>query len=384
MRQGKEDGEEAAASGARALGADHSAVIRDHVADHIEAEAKAVVGPRAGAVLLPEAFEGERQEGGAHPFARVRNSHARLVVDQVHRDIDPAPRRSEFDRVRKQVGRGLLQAARIAADPERDGPLGPREGDALHRGIGGGYVHRDLNHAPQVDELGMEHQSARGDAGRVEQVFDDPLEGARAAIDDLKGAFLLGLIEASLFQEPEPHQDRTQGSAQFMGEEGQEFVLEVARRLGPVPGQFLALHETGDVAGHEAAVHVNALAEEADSVGEDLADGAVRGSQPVLVGLDDSPVGEAIQDPRVGVGLHHELGAGTADVFGGAHSQKIELRLIGPEDAAVRSHAAQADRGLSEELSQLRFALRQSHMAPAFHTLRRPARLATTVTSSEG
>ena len=212
-------------------------------------------------------------------------------------------------------------------------------------------VDRHLDDAPDVDELRVEHEAAGGDARGVEQVLDDALQRARAALDDLEGALPLGGIEAALPQEAEPHQDRAQGRAELVGKQGQELVLEAARRLRPVPRGLLPLQDARDVAGDQAAVDELTVAEERVSVDQDLLDGAVPGSKAGLVGFDRLPAGEPTEDVGGDLRLDEEVGDVLADVLGLGIPDELQLGAVRPEDAPVAAHPAQADRGVIEELA---------------------------------
>jgi hypothetical protein len=128
------------------------------------------------------------------------------------------------------------------------------EGQALESRVACRGVDSDLDQAPDVDELQVEHEPTCTGARRVEQVFDDALQGACAALDDLERTLLLCGIEPALPQQAEPHQYRSQGSAELVGKQRQELVLEMARRLRPMLPGLRPLHEAGDVARDQAAV----------------------------------------------------------------------------------------------------------------------------------
>ena len=248
-------------------------------------------------------------------------------------------------------------------------PGRPREGQALEGRVARRGIDGDLDHAPDVDELRVEHEPACGDARRVEQVFDDALQRACAALDDLERTLPLGGIEPALPQEAEPHQDRSQGRAQLVGKQGQELVLEMARRLRPMPRGLLPLHEAGDVASDEAAVDESAVAEEPASIDQDLLDGAVLGSKAGLIGSDALLAGEPAEDVGGGLRLDEKLGDVLADVLGLGVPDEVQLGPVRPEDAPVGAHPAQADRGVIEELAQLLVALGQSHLALALSSV---------------
>ena len=123
---------------------------------------------------------------------------------------------------------------------------------------------------------------------------------------------------------------------------------------------------------------------QAAAVDQHLLEGAVASLEAGLVRVDAFAAREAPQDVRDRRGLGQKLIEGTSHALGLTAAHQIELGLVGPDDPALRIHPAQPDGRPLEELSEFRIALRQSQMAPAFHTLRRAARLATTVTSSDG
>ena len=197
------------------------------------------MGAGAGAVLLPEPLERERQERGAHPLAVVLDAEPGLMVDPVQADPHVASGWSELDGVRQQVGHGLLQSAGVSPHPERRLPRRPGQGQALEGCVARYGIDGGLDHAAQVHELRVEHEPARRDPRRVEQVLDDALQGACAALDDLERALPPGGIESTLAQQAEPHQYRSERRAQLVGEQRQELVLEMARRLGAMPRALL-------------------------------------------------------------------------------------------------------------------------------------------------
>ena len=100
-RNERREGSPSPRTGARRL--DATAVMFHHVAHHIETQTQAMVGARAGAVLLAEPLEGEGQELRAHSLAAVGDAQTGLPVDGVQGDFDRASGWSELDRVREEV-----------------------------------------------------------------------------------------------------------------------------------------------------------------------------------------------------------------------------------------------------------------------------------------
>ena len=79
--------------------------------------------------------------------------------------------------------------------------------------------------------LRVQREPAGGDARGVQQVLDDVLQRARAAVHDLERAGDLVRIGAALAEQAEPEQHRSEGRPQLVREQRQEVVLQVARLL---------------------------------------------------------------------------------------------------------------------------------------------------------
>ena len=242
-RKGKHHRERAPPPRAGGFRPHQAAMMPDHVANHIETQAQAVVGAGARAVLLPEPLEREGQEPRAHALAAVGDAEPGLLVDGVQTDLDAASGRGELDGVREKVGHGLLQPARIPHHPDRGLPRRPGEDHAFEGGIRRGGVHCHPDHVPQIEQLRDQLEAAGGDARGMEQVFDDAFQGARAALDDPEGALPFRGRQLPFLKQAEPYEDGAQGRSQLVGEQGQELVLQVARLLHPMTRGLLPLQE---------------------------------------------------------------------------------------------------------------------------------------------
>src|SRR2546427_10906730 len=87
--EGQLHDERRALSLARALGGDTAAVELDQVLHERQPEAEAAVGPRGGAVLLPETVEDERENVGADAPARVAHHDLDVGADALEVDLHP-------------------------------------------------------------------------------------------------------------------------------------------------------------------------------------------------------------------------------------------------------------------------------------------------------
>ena len=355
--QGKQHREGAAPSRTGALRARDAAVMADHVTDDVEAQPETVVGAGARGVLLAEPLESERQEGRAHPLAVVLDPEPGLPVRRVQGHLDAAPGWRELDGVRQQVRDGLLQPARVTRHPDRHLPVRRVERQPLDRRVPGRGVQGHLDDTPEVDELRAEHEPAGGDARRVEEVLDDALQGARAALDDLEGAVGLGGIGFSLPEETEPHQDRSERRPQLVGEQRQELVLEAARVHRAVPRGLLPLQERGDVADHPAAVDELLVPREAVRPDQHASDGAVPRPQAHLVVLDRLLATEAAEHLVGGLGLDEVPGDGVAARLVLGAPEQLPAGAVRPEQEPFGIHPADTDRGVGEELDELLAAL---------------------------
>ena len=266
-------------AGPGALGLDLPAVVLDHVPHHVEAEPEALVGPRLGAVLLPEALEREGHEAGAHALAGVADAEPRVLERRVDRHVDAAAGRRELDRVREQVRDRLLQAPRVAHDPHRQVGEGAGEQHAVDRRVAAGRLQRLLDDTAQVEALRVQRQPAGGDARGVQQVLDDVLQRARAAVHDLVRSGDLVRVGAPLAEQAQPEQHRSQGSPELVREQRQEVVLQVARLLRARAGRLLQAQDGRDVAREAAAVHEASVVEERVAVDQHVLHGAVGGDQ---------------------------------------------------------------------------------------------------------
>src|SRR2546426_646282 len=86
-----------------ASGADTAAVELDQVLHERQPEAEAAVGPRGGAVLLPETVEDERENVGADAPARVAHHDLDVRADALEVDLHPPSLRGELHRVHQQI-----------------------------------------------------------------------------------------------------------------------------------------------------------------------------------------------------------------------------------------------------------------------------------------
>ena len=129
-----------------------------------QSEPEPAVGPRAGAVALPEALEDVRHELGVDADAGVGDHDLGPSRHAAQADADLARRRRELDRIGDQVPDDLLETVGIAEDR-----AGPRiedglDLDALGVGRRPHRVQRGLDHGHQIDRPRVEPKLAAHDA----------------------------------------------------------------------------------------------------------------------------------------------------------------------------------------------------------------------------
>jgi hypothetical protein len=145
----------------------------------------------------------------------------------------------ELDAVGQQVRHDLLKTRRIAQcfgglrfaiEDQRDALCRSRRTDGIDRG---------LEHWDQIDQRRLDPQLARGDARRVEQVFDDLNLRLRVALNDRDGAVDRIDVYSANPKQVRVAEDCAQGRPQLVGNQREEFVLRTARRFGDRSGRLL-------------------------------------------------------------------------------------------------------------------------------------------------
>src|SRR5262247_3113691 len=210
---------------ARALGLDRSAMQLDQVFDERQSKAESAVPSGARRVGLAEAFKDIGQEIRADAFARVAHGDANVRVNALQARFDAASLRGELDGVGEQVPDHLLQARWVAGDLadfrgeislERD-PFGVRR--RVDR------LNRLLNYRDQINRPDLQPELAADDAGRVEQVINQLRLRLSATLDDLRRLLDLLSVQPAVAQHSGVSEHRVQRRAQFMRNQGEEFIL---------------------------------------------------------------------------------------------------------------------------------------------------------------
>ncbi|MNU89793.1 hypothetical protein D3C71_796430 [compost metagenome] len=203
--------------------------------DDGQAQSRAAVFARSGAVGLAKRLEDGRRRFRRHPDARVAHFHADLAGGGAA-DIDGnlAPFR-ELGGVIEQVGEDLAQAHGVAAHVLRHvGGDAAGKFDGLALDAVGKQRHHIVDHLAQVEGDMFEHQLARLDLGKVEDVVDDAQQAFAGAVHRVHETLLLGAQFRAL-QQFRHAQHAIHRRADLVAHLGQEF------RLGAVGGVGLGL-----------------------------------------------------------------------------------------------------------------------------------------------
>src|SRR5262249_42660763 len=140
--------------------------------------------------------------------------------------------RGELNRIRKQVPDDLLQPGGVTDDDLRSRDVTRAQLDAFG-------LRQRAHHIEGVGEYGVDVQRARfqpqlaaNNASGVEQIFDQSQLRPGVALDDVAGLFQLLQVMWVLAQQAVVTEDRVQGRAQFVRDNGEEFILAAVRGLG--------------------------------------------------------------------------------------------------------------------------------------------------------
>lgn len=297
-RRGEErerDTEGGAAAEAGTVGADFAAVEFDELHDDRETEAEAAVLARGGGVGLAKAFENVGQKIGGDAGAVVLHAEEDVGRPVIEEDVDLAADGRELDRVGQEVPDDLLQPGAVAHD---FGAVGGEAGDDANAfGVGGGAdrIDRGGDDHSEVDALDEKANLAGGDPAHVEQVLDELGLDAGVALDDFEAFGELGGRVGAFLQDLGPAEDRVEGSAELVGEGGEEIVLQAAGAFGLGAGGAFAFEEAfafggGGVALGDVAHDFREADAAAEGVGDDghesgdVEAGAVLAHVPAVVG----------------------------------------------------------------------------------------------------
>src|SRR6185369_6224679 len=117
--RGKLDREARALPEPGTLRVNAAAVQRHDVMHKSKPEAEATVPSAGDRLRLPEALEDVRQRGCFDPGAVVGHDESGLPVGSLERELDPAARTVELERVAEEVAHRLQHAVAIAFDEKR-------------------------------------------------------------------------------------------------------------------------------------------------------------------------------------------------------------------------------------------------------------------------
>ncbi len=155
------------------------AVQLDDLPGNGEAEPKTPVCAAGGETDLFEAMEDAGQEVGRNAGPRVADGEPRLGLERLETDVNATALGGELDRVAEEVGDDLTQPGRVASHQE----LAPADGhqlepEALRLGVGLGVLDGLADDRGEIGGADGEGELAGGDAGDIEQIFDEAdLEG---------------------------------------------------------------------------------------------------------------------------------------------------------------------------------------------------------------
>jgi len=210
----------------------------DELAGDGQAQARAAIAPGDGHVGLLEAAEQLVADGGVEANAGVRDGEPHPVVgDNLGADRH-FPGLGELGRVAQQVGEHLAQAQRIAlhhvVDRRVDIDL---QAHALLVAAQLGECGGGADHVAQVEGRGLERHLSRLDAGEVEHVGQEPLQGVGGAADDLDH-LAVGGLQLLAAEEVGDGDDAVHRGADLVADVGQEVALGL---VGGVGGRHRAL-----------------------------------------------------------------------------------------------------------------------------------------------
>ena len=250
------------------------------MADDGETEAEAGVLASGGGILLAETFEDVGEEIGIDAGAGVADADLDVGVDALEVDLDTAALGGKFDGVGEEIPDDLLETIGVAEHRASKGIHHALETNIL--GGGGGLYRFDggLHDLREIDLAHIEAELAGENTGHVEQVLDEANLDAGVAVDDLEAFGDIGGRGTGGTQDAGPSEDGVDRGAEFVGEGGDEIVLQARRILGiaargTFAGQklltlFLGVLLFGDVprdfgsADHHSLVVANRRAGEGD------------------------------------------------------------------------------------------------------------------------
>src|SRR5262245_48629483 len=210
---------------APARGLNRSAMQLDQVFDERQAKTEAAVPSGARRVGLAEAVKYIGQEIRADAFARVAHGDANVRVNALQPRFDAASLRGELDGVGEQVPDYLLQANGVAGDLADFGGEVNLERDTFGVRRRADRLNRLLNYRDQVNRTDLQPELAADDAGRVEQVINQLRLRFPTAFDDLRRLPSLLGVRPAVAQHSSVSENRVQRRAQFMRNQGEEFIL---------------------------------------------------------------------------------------------------------------------------------------------------------------
>ncbi|MNV02306.1 hypothetical protein D3C71_925380 [compost metagenome] len=250
---------------ALAAGRDRAAVQLHQLLGDGQAQPEAAVAPGGGAIGLAEAAEQVAQELRGDAIAAVGDADRPVpaIAAQGHRH--GAFGRGEFDRIGEQVPQHLLQARGIAEHQRR--VVGQDQAHLQGLALGHQFLgtHGFGQLRAQVQHLHFQLYLAQQHAAEVEHVRDQPLLRHRAVGDHAQALVQRAGVVHPLQQQFAPAQDGGQRGAQFVGQGGQELVLEPRHVFSGTARGTLGLQQF--LAGHfdfAALGHIRAAAGQAD------------------------------------------------------------------------------------------------------------------------
>src|SRR5438034_1611234 len=229
-----------------APGGNRPAVQLDDLPGNGEAEPKTPVCAAGGETDLFEAMEDAGQEVGRNAGPRVADGEPRLGLERLETDVNATALGGEHDRVAEEVGDDLTQPGRVASHQE----LAPADGhqlepEAFRLGVGLGVLDGLADDRGEIGGADGEGELPGGDAGDIEQIFDEADLEAGVALDARDGPRGLRRVRARLGQEPGPGEDRRERGAELVRDEREERVFRPVRSFRLRTGEGELREPTG-------------------------------------------------------------------------------------------------------------------------------------------
>ncbi len=149
----------------------------------------------------------------------------------------------ELDGIREQIPDNLLETRAV-------GPDGPDGGvrfdvDANVLRVGGRLhdFHGGVQDLPHVNRRELQTDGSRHDARHVQQLVDEMRLVFGAVVNRPVGALPAGAIEGAAPEDLRPAENGVERRAQFMGDDGQELILQAVRLFGALARGLLALEQ---------------------------------------------------------------------------------------------------------------------------------------------